>query len=100
MEKMTSSLQESMAYLNQKLAVDTNFDVVYRVIHVGGKEACIYFIDGFCKDEMMQKMLQYFMDMKPEDLPADAHGMSKKGIPYVEVDLSCLLYTSPSPRDS
>lgn len=88
MEKMTSSLQESMAYLNQKLAVDTNFDVVYRVIHVGGKEACIYFIDGFCKDEMMQKMLQYFMDMKPEDLPADAHGMSKKGIPYVEVDLS------------
>lgn len=88
MEKMTSSLQESMAYLNQKLAVDTNFDVVYRVIHVGGKEACIYFIDGFCKDELMQKMLQYFMDITPEEMPADAHGMSKKNIPYVEVDLS------------
>ncbi len=88
MEKMTSSLQESMAYLNQKLAVDTNFDVVYRVIHVGGREACIYFIDGFCKDELMQKMLQYFMDMTPEEMPADAHGMSKKNIPYVEVDLS------------
>ena len=36
----------------------------------------------------MQKMLQYFMDMKPEDLPADAHGMIKKKAPYVEIDLA------------
>ena len=52
--KMSSSLSENMNYLNQNLSVDTNFDVVYRVIKVGGKEACIYFIDGFCKDELMQ----------------------------------------------
>ena len=62
--------------------------VVYRVIRIGGREACMYFIDGFCKDELMQKMLQYFMDMKEEDLPENAHEMSKKKIPYVEVDLN------------
>lgn len=86
-DKMTASLQENMKYLNNRLSVDTNFDVVYRVIHVGGKEACIYFIDGFCKDEIMQKMLQHFMSLKPEDMPADIHGLAKKNVPYIEVDL-------------
>ena len=85
--KMTASLPENMRYLNDRLSVDTNFDVVYRVIHVGGREACIYFIDGFCKDEIMQKMLQNFMSLKPEDMPSDVHGMAKKYTPYIEVDL-------------
>lgn len=86
-ERMTSSLQESMDYLNEKLDVDKNFDLVYRVIRVGGRNACMYFIDGFCKDELMQKMLQYFMDLKEDELPKDAHEMSKTCMPYVEVDL-------------
>lgn len=84
---ISGTLSQDIKYLNHKLAADQSFDVVYRVIHMGGKEACIYFIDGLCKDEVMQKLLQYFMDMKPEDLPEDAHGLSKKGIPYVEVDM-------------
>ncbi|MBR6770621.1 MAG: spore germination protein [Lachnospiraceae bacterium] len=85
--KISPSLEENLVCLKESLAADTSFDVVYRVIHVGGRNACICFIDGFCKDELMQKVLQYFMDMKPEDLPADAHEMAKKKIPYVEVDL-------------
>lgn len=85
--KMSGKLQQDMPYLNQVLAADVSFDVVYRVIHMGGKEACIYFIDGFCKDDIMQKLLQYFMNMKPEDVPKDAHEMTKQGIPYVEVDM-------------
>lgn len=87
-EKMTGSLQKDMKYLNARLAAQANFDVVYRVIHIGGREACIYFIDGFCKDDMMQKMLQYFMDIKPEEMPRDAHEMSKQNIPHVEVDIN------------
>ena len=85
---MKTSLQENMDYLNQVLQVDVSFDLVYRVVHVGGKEACIYFIDGFCKDTLMQKMLQYFMDMKQADFPGNVHEMLKKKIPYVEVDVA------------
>lgn len=84
---MSASLEKNMKYLNEQLGVGTSFDIVYRVVRVGGRNACIYFIDGFCKDELMQKMLQYFMDMKPEDLPENAHVMAKKKIPYVEVDM-------------
>ena len=63
---MTGVLKENMAYLNERLAVDVSFDLVYRVIRIGGKDACIYFIVCFCKDELMQKMLQYFMGIKEE----------------------------------
>ena len=86
-DAMTASLKENMDFLNRKLDIDKNFDLVYRVIQIGGREACMYFVDGFCKDELMQKMLQRFMDIKPEELPENAHEMSKKYVPYVEVDL-------------
>lgn len=87
-QKMTGKLSESMQYLEQHIHVSESFDLVYRVIQVGGRKACIYFIDGFCKDEMMQKMLQYFMGLTPEKLPDDVHEMSKSFVPTVEVDLS------------
>lgn len=86
-EKMSTSLSENMNYFNERLSVDTNFDIVYRVVKIGGRDACMYFIDGFCKDELMQKMLQYFMDITEEEMPADVHEMSKTSLPYVEVDL-------------
>ena len=54
---------------------------------LGDTDACMYLIDGFCKDELMQKILQYLMELKAEDFPKDAHEMSKIAIPYVEVDL-------------
>ncbi len=87
MSKMSSSLSENMKYLNNYLAVDTSFDIVYRVIRIGGRDACMYFIDGFCKDDLMQKVLQYFLSIKEDEMPSTAHEMSKSNLPFVEVDL-------------
>ena len=75
-QKITGSLQADMAYLNQTLDVERNFDIIYRVVHIGGKEACMYLVDGFCKDDLDQKLLQYFMDLTPDKMPEDMHGMS------------------------
>ena len=61
--------------------------MVYRVIPCGRENACIYFIDGFSRDELMQKLLQQFMGITAEDMPKDAHEMAKSFVPYVEVDL-------------
>ncbi len=85
--KISGSLQADMAYLNEILDVEKNFDIIYRVVYIGGKEACMYLIDGFCKDDLVQKLLQYFMDLTPEDMPEDMHGLSKQCTPYVEVDI-------------
>ena len=86
-KKLDRDFQKNIDYLNEKLAVNASFDIIYRVIQIGGKKACLYLIDGFCKDELMQKMLQYFIGLTPEEMPENAHEMSKRCMPYVEVDL-------------
>lgn len=86
--KVSKQLARNMSYLEETLYVKESFDLIYRVIDIGGRKACIYFIDGFCKDELMQKILQYFMSLKPEEIPEDAHGMSKQYVPYGEVDIA------------
>ena len=86
-KQISGSLKTDMGYLNKVLDVEKNFDVIYRTICFGGREACMYLVDGFCKDELVQKLLQYLMDMKPEDMPEDMHGISKQFIPYVEGDV-------------
>lgn len=84
---ITTSLKTNMEYLNRSLDVEKNFDIIYRVVHIGGKESCMYLIDGFCKDDLIQKLLQYFMDLTPDKMPEDMHGLSKQFTPYVEVEL-------------
>lgn len=85
--RISEKLQQNMQYVDELMGVETNFDIIHRVIRLGDTDACMYLIDGFCKDELMQKILQYLMDLKAEDFPKDAHEMSKIAIPYVEVDL-------------
>ncbi len=86
--KISTNVNENILYFKKKLGVGVSFDVLYRTIKIGGRDAIFFFIDGFCKDEMMQKMLQYFLDIKEDELPADAWGMMKEKMPYVEADLS------------
>lgn len=84
---ISSDIQNNIRWFHENLHVEENFDVVYRVITIGGRQACFYFIDGFCKDELMQKLLQYFYSVTPEDMPESAYEMCKQYMPYVEVDM-------------
>ena len=86
-QQIRTDLRENVTYYNNVLNVNKNFDLVYRVIKIGEKEACFYFVDGFLKDEMLQKMLQYFNSITKEQMPESAHEMSKLFMPYGEVDL-------------
>ena len=88
LELVRTNLEENISYMNQTMCIDDSFDLIYRVICAGGKKACFYFIDGFCKDEIMQKMLQSLMSISEEDMPNSPYEMLKKQMPYVEVDLS------------
>lgn len=87
MEKISGNLQQNRDYMDRVLDVGRNFDVVYRTMRIGDKNACMYLLDGFCKDELMQKLLQFIMEIKPEDVPQDADSFVKKYIPYVEVNV-------------
>ena len=86
--KISSRLDENIKYFNQVLNVDNNFDVLYRVIHIGGKTALFYFIDGFCKDEVLEKIMEFFYKIKPDEMPSTVYEMLKSKMPYVEIDLA------------
>lgn len=86
-EKITSSFEDNIKLFQKILRVDESFDIIYRTILIGDKKAAIFFIDGFVKDEVLQKLMQFFQGKKPGDIPDTAHGFSKSIIPYGEVDL-------------
>ena len=69
------------------LQADKSFDIVYRVVEIGGRKGCLFFVDGMTKDEVLLKILQVFQGIKPEAMPEDAHGFSNKCIPYGEIGL-------------
>ncbi len=83
---MLNGFQESKDLLDLRLHVDVNFDLLTREITVGERRACYYCIDGFIKDELMEKMLQYFIGLKKEDIPENADEMCKAYVPHVEVE--------------
>ena len=86
--RLSEHLDENVTNLNEILNLDSNFDIIRKGITIAGRDACIYFIDGFCKDDVMQKMLQYFIELKEEDMPSDAEAMAGKHMPYGEIDLA------------
>lgn len=86
-EIISDNLYENMEYFHTKLDVAKNFDIVYRMLPVGDRNACIYFIDGFIKDDIMEKLLEFFYALTPEDLPQTSHELTHNYIPYAEVDM-------------
>ncbi len=83
----SSKIEDNIRLLNEKLDVKTNFDVVSRVFTIGGRTGCLYFVDGFTKDEVLLKLLQVWAGVKPEDMPADARSFSRQYMPYGECSL-------------
>ena len=77
MTKMYQNFEQNIKYLNDTLRVDSSFDIVNREILIGERNAVFYFVDGFCKDELMQKLLQFLMGIKKEDMPQNANEMNK-----------------------
>lgn len=83
---MLNSFQENKDLLDLRLHVNANFDLLSREIKVGERRACYYCVDGFIKDDLMEKMLQYFIGLKKEDMPDDVENMCQGYVPHVEVE--------------
>ena len=88
-EKKTifATLEENVSYMNSILPIKESFDLLQRDIIIGEKKSTFYFIDGFTKDESMQKLMTSFFAIKKEDMPSTATGFAKLALPYVEVDV-------------
>ena len=81
--KVFDSLKENVDYINQILPVKESFDLIQRDIVIGERQSTFFFIDGFTKDDTMQKLMSSFFMIKKEDMPSTATGFSKFAVSYV-----------------
>lgn len=86
-QKVGSSFQENVRFMNEVLPVQESFDLIQRNIVIGERDATFYFIDGFTKDETMLKIMDSMMKVKQEDMPEDGTAFTQMFLPYVEVDV-------------
>lgn len=84
--KISKDLAINIKNINRVLNVEKNFDILYRVISIGDREACIYFVDGLNKDDILQKLIDFFYGIKKDEMPGNAQEMAVRLLPYGEVD--------------
>ena len=84
---ISENIYENVEYYNKLFNVDNNFDLIYRTFYIGDRLACIYFIDGFTKDDVLEKIMEFFYNLDASDVPNSGHDMSKMKIPYGETGL-------------
>ena len=92
---LTESYRDNVRLMDGLLRVAQSFDVIKKTIVIGQGSATLYYIDGFVKDTVMQKLMMHFMSQKgmsfPEtegSSPSVAQRFVDHAIPYVETDVT------------
>lgn len=84
----SEKLRDNAALLRCRLSADRNFDVIERQVVIGGRQAAFFLIDGFVKDELFEKILEFFYSLQPDDPGMqDAAAFLARAVPYCEAAL-------------
>ena len=83
MEILSNDFETNVRELDSRLRVKENFDLIRREMAVGEGRLVFYYIDGFIKDGVMQRLMQYFIGLKET---GNAEQFVTCHVPYVEVD--------------
>ena len=74
--------------IERLMRLKESFDLIGREVRVGGRRATLYFVDGFVKDEILEKLMEFTMKLTAKDLEGieGTQNFADRFIPYVEVD--------------
>lgn len=88
--RLTGRYETDVQALDTALRVSKSFDLVSRRLLCGSRRVNMYFINGFLKDDLMEKVVQFLMSKKAEDFQnaADTMEFARRFIPNAEVSLS------------
>lgn len=89
LERLSADYRTNVAAMDEILNVSGNFDIIKKPITVGEDELTLYYIDGFVKDGVMEKLMLYFVSLKGLGVktPDAARTFLNSHVPYVETDL-------------
>ena len=86
MRKLSDNYRDNVSFLNETFRVKENFDVLSKTLKFSDGEATLYYIDGFVKDTVMQKLMMHFLSQKT--LSGSARAFMETAVPYVETDVT------------
>ncbi|MBQ7595428.1 MAG: spore germination protein [Clostridia bacterium] len=84
--RFTKDHKKNVLLLDTYFRVNENFDIIAREIKIGTKHAKIYFINGFVKDEMLERILEFFLKIQSSDFEKcrDARDFASRFIPNTD----------------
>ncbi|GAA5344973.1 spore germination protein [Planifilum fimeticola] len=73
--------------MNRVLGVGKSFDVICRELTYGGKDFALYFVDGFAKDDILNRVMDHLSKLERKDLvPGTINRLIRTHVPYLEVE--------------
>ena len=86
MREISNDYRSNVRFFDQNLRVSESFDVLRKTLTLPFGEVTLYYIDGFVKDTVMQKLMMNFTTVK--STPRSAREFMQTAVPYVETDVS------------
>lgn len=86
----SSDYNKTVKMLDEEMRIKESFDLVGRDLKIDKRNARLYFVDGFCKDGEMTKIITSFMAATEDSMKIlpTARDFANRYIPYVETDIT------------
>ena len=85
---LNGEYSSNLTTLKNALRSDESFDLVERSLVLGKRNAALFFIDGFIKDDIIEKILEFFYKNLSDENFKSAQYFLESAVPYVEVETS------------
>lgn len=85
---LNGEYSSNLTTLKNALRSDESFDLVERSLVLSKRKAALFFIDGFIKDDIIEKILEFFYKNLSDENFKSAQYFSESAVPYVEVEIS------------
>ena len=63
-KRLFDNYSQNVALIDELLAVNGSFDMLSKKVALGEGELTLYFIDGFAKDTVLQKLIMHILSME------------------------------------
>lgn len=89
--RLCGKIERDKQAMREELAVGNSFDLIERDVTFGEKRCCLYFVDGFIKEAIMQRILQAFFAIAPQDMQnvKTAREFAETKLSYTEAGTEC-----------
>lgn len=87
--KISSDVRETKKLFHEIIPIGKSFDIIEREVIIAERLSYMYFIDGFVKDAVVAKLINFLLGLTPDKLKdvKCAQDFVSRFITYVEVDV-------------